>query len=131
MGWFQTLLGNSDGIAKPIDAVGNALDKVFTSDDEKLSHAEVLEKLNQNLPTLQAELDKLNATSSIPLVQLARPLCVYIAGFNFLQLGIAVIWLGRSASIPEWYIDASVNGFLGALGIYGIARTLEKIAGKK
>lgn len=131
MGWLQTLMGNTgDGIAKPIDAVGNALDKVFTSDDERLSHAEVMEKLQQNLPTLTAELDKLNAVSSVPLVQLARPLCVYIAALNFFQLSIAVIWLDRASTIPQWFIDASVTSFLGALGIYGALRSVEKLTNK-
>ncbi len=130
MGWFSALLGNNgDSIAKPIDSIGNALDKVFTSDDERLSHAEVKERLENSLPELTAQLDQLNAKSSIPLAQIARPFCVYIAGFNFLQLGVAVIWFDRATSIPEWYIDASVTGFLGALGLYGIGRTVEKIKG--
>lgn len=131
MGWLSLLLGGgADQIAKPIDSIGNTLNKVFTSDDERLTHSEVMEKIQQNLPTLQAELDKLNASSSVPLVQLARPLCVYIAGLNFFQLSIAIIWLDKAQTIPAWYADASINGFLGALGIYGIARTVEKINNK-
>lgn len=131
MGWFSSLIGGGgDQIAKPIDSIGNALDKVFTSDDERLSHAEVLEKLQQNLPALQADLDKLNAASAFGLVQFARPFCVYVAGLNFFQLGVAIMWLDRAAKIPQWYIEATVNGFLGALGIYGIARTIEKIGAR-
>lgn len=130
MGWISALFSNSgDAIAKPIDSVGTALDKVFTSDDERLSHAEIMEKLQQTLPQLTAELDQSNAKSSIPFVQMARPLCVYIAGFNFVQLGVAVIWCNKSSTIPEWFISSSVEAFLGALGLYGLGRTIEKIKG--
>lgn len=131
MGWWSTLIGGSgDNIAKPIDSIGNALDKIFTSDDERLSHAEAQQRLEQALPELTAALDQSNAKSSIPFVQMARPLCVYIAGFNFIQLGIAVMWCNKGAAIPEWFISASVEAFLGALGLYGIARTVEKLGGK-
>lgn len=128
MGWLSKIFSGDD-VAKPIDAVGNAIDKIFTSDDEKLSRAETMERLNNSLPELTAALDKLNATSSVPFVSMARPACVWIAGLNFMQLGVAVIWVGKT-TIPQWYIDASVTGFLGALGLYGLSRTVEKLAGK-
>lgn len=131
MGWFSALLGNNgDSIAKPVDAIGNALDKVFTSDDERLTHAETKERLSNALPELTAELDKLNAQSSVPLAAIARPFCVYVAGINFFLLGLAVVWCNKGDVIPQWYIDSSTTGFLGALGLYGIGRTLEKLAGK-
>jgi hypothetical protein len=34
---------------KTIDAVGNAIDKVFTSDDERLSKAEVMAKMQSDI----------------------------------------------------------------------------------
>lgn len=130
MGWFQALMGNSgDAIAKPVDAIGNALDKVFTSDEERLTKAESMQRLQQALPELTAQLDQLNAKSSVPFVQMARPVCVYISGVNFFHLGIAVVWFGK-VNIPEWYIEASTMGFLGALGLYGAMRTAEKITNK-
>mgnify|MGYP001614536436 CR=1 FL=1 len=128
MGWFSNLIG-SEGVTKPIDAIGNAVDKIFTSDDERLSKAEAMQRLQQELPQLTAQLDQLNAKSSVPLVALARPFCVYVAGFNFLQLGTAVMWFDKF-DIPEWYISSSTTGFLGALGLYGFLRSAEKIAGK-
>jgi hypothetical protein len=129
MGWFSKLLGGDD-IAKPIDAIGNAVDKIFTSDDERLTHAETKQRLQDALPELTAELDKLNAQSSVPLAVVARPFCVYVAGVNFFLLGIAVVWCNKGGVIPSWYIDSSTTGFLGALGLYGLGRTVEKLAGK-
>jgi len=129
MGWFSALLGNSgDSIAKPVDAIGNAIDKVFTSDDERLTKSETMQRLQQELPQLTAELDQLNAKSSVPLAQLARPFCVYVAGINFFLLGVAVVWCNKV--VPEWYIDSSTTGFLGGLGIYALGRTIEKLGGK-
>lgn len=129
MGWFQALMGNGDSVAKPVDAIGTAIDKIFTSDEERLTKAESMERLKQILPELTAALDQLNAKSSFLFVQLARPVCVYISGINFFHLGIAVVWFGK-VNIPEWYIEASTYGFLGALGLYGLARTVEKLGGK-
>ena len=132
MSWIQTLFTGNAGeqIAKPIDAIGNTIDKIFTSDDEKLGRKEALQRLEQELPNLTAELDKLNATSSVPLVQFARPFCVYVAGVNFSVLGVAVMWFDKGSTIPMWYIDASTTAFLGALGLYGVMRSVEKVTGK-
>ncbi len=62
MGWFDKLVGSSgDAIAKPIDAVGNALDKILTSKEEKAAGDAVMEKLKQNPAELQVEINKLEA----------------------------------------------------------------------
>lgn len=45
MSILSTIFGN--GVAKPIEEVGNVLDKLFTSDDERLTHAEMKERLRQ------------------------------------------------------------------------------------
>ena len=122
MSWLKTLLGG-EGVSKPIDAIGNGLDKLFTSDEERLTKQEVLERTKQNPQLWQHTLDLINAKSSVPLVALARPFCVYVSGINFAQLGLGVVWLDKT-TIPEWYINASTTGFLGALGLYGLASTV-------
>jgi len=119
--------GVSKEVSEPINAIGNAFDKLFTSDEERLTRAEVMEKIKQNPTLWQSTLDKLNATSNIPFVQMARPTCVYVAAINALQLGVAVVWLNKH-TIPDWYVTMTTTGFLGALGIYGSLRSLEKIA---
>ena len=44
----------SSGAAAPIDAVGTALDKLFTSDDERKQAEIVMERLRQQPHVLQA-----------------------------------------------------------------------------
>ena len=46
MGWLQALMGTAgDGISKPIVAFGNADNSLFTSDDERLSRAEMMARI--------------------------------------------------------------------------------------
>lgn len=122
-------LGIGKEIAKPVDAIGNSLDKLFTSDEERLTKTEILERTKQNPTLWQHTVDLINAKSSSPVIALARPFCVYVAGLNAFQLGVAVVWFGKS-DIPEWYITMTTTGFLGALGIYGAMRSVEKLTGK-
>lgn len=129
MGILSFFKGGAD-IAKPIDAVANGLDKLFTSDEERLTKAELLEKTRQQPELMLNELDKIYANSTDWFAKRARPFCVYVSGVNFSLLGATVMWTDRVESIPEWYIDSSMTAFLGALGIYGLARTVEKL-GKK
>lgn len=116
-------------ISEPVEAIGNSLDKLFTSDEERLTKQDVIERTKQNPTLWQHTIDLINAKSSTPAVQFARPFCVYIAGLNAFQLGVAVVWFGKN-TIPEWYITMTTTGFLGALGIYGAMRSIEKLAGK-
>lgn len=128
MGILSKLLTGGD-ISKPIDAFGNAIDKIFTSDEERLTKKQAMKKLENVLPELTAQLDQLNAKSSVPLIAAARPFCIYVAGLNALQLGIGVVWFNK-IHIPDWYITMTTTGFLGALGIYGALRTAEKVFNK-
>jgi len=122
-------LGIGKEIAEPVDAIGNAFDKLFTSDDERLSRAEMMERIKQEPGKWLSTLDQIYAKSDDLFSRRARPFCVYIAGINAFLLGLGVVWLGKG-DVPEWYVTMTTTGFLGALGIYGIARSLEKIAGK-
>jgi hypothetical protein len=81
MGWLQTLVGNTgEGVAKPIDAMGNALDQIFTSDEEKLSHAEVMAKLEQQPLIAQQLLNELGAKSDNIFISGWRPFIGWVAG---------------------------------------------------
>ena len=41
---FNIISGNGESIAKPIDAFGSAVDKIFTNDEERMSAIAVLKK---------------------------------------------------------------------------------------
>lgn len=118
----------SNGIAEPIDAIGNVFDKLFTSKQEKMEAQAVLDKIKQKPEILRAEIVKLQTQHKSIFISGARPFLVWVAGVNLAQLGVAVIWFNRT--IPEWYADASVTAFLGGLGLYGGLRTIEKLANK-
>lgn len=122
-------LGVGKEISEPVDAIGNSLDKLFTSDEERLTKQDILEKTKQNPKLWKHTIDMINAKSSSPAIAFARPFCIYVAGFNALQMSVAVLWF-NIRDIPEWFITMTTTGFLGALGIYGILRSAEKIAGK-
>ena len=118
----------TNGITEPIEAVGNAFDKIFTSDEEKLQAKAVLDKIKLEPEILRTEIVKLQTQHKSLFVSGARPFLVWVSGFNLIQLGIAVLYLEKI--IPQWYADASVTAFLGSLGLYGGLRTVEKLSNK-
>lgn len=62
MGFGAWLFGSQVAdVAKPVEAVGNALDQLFTSDDERAAAGAVMEKLRQQPGVLQVELNKIEA----------------------------------------------------------------------
>lgn len=124
MGWLDKIIG----IEKPIDSVTNLIDKTFTSDEERLQHKEIIEKLRAASSELQSSQNQELVKSPFFLVQAARPFLMYLSGLNFAQVSIAIIWLDKP--IPEWWAEATVTSFLGAMGIYGFLRTFEKITGR-
>lgn len=95
MSLLSTLLGaGGDTVAKPIEALGNVFDKLFTSDDERLQAQAVLEKLKQHQDELQVELNKIEAASS----------SVFVAGWR-----PAIGWV-CAASLAVYYIPRFVVG---------------------
>lgn len=138
MGFFSKIFGGS--IADPIDAIGNAVDKIFTSDKERLQAQAVLEKLRQHPGELQVELNKLEAQHRSVWVAGWRPAigwvcaaslaCFYIPQFilgsyiwvtNYFQTGVMGPYPVESGSLMEL-----VLALLG-LGVY---RTVKKISRK-
>jgi hypothetical protein len=59
MGILDKIIGGS--AAQPIEAVGKALDSLFTSDEERLDKQAILTRLAQQPATLQVELNKIEA----------------------------------------------------------------------
>ena len=121
------------GIGKEAKDIGEAFDGLFTSDDERLSRAEMMARIKQKPGELLNALDMVQATSTDMFTKRVRPLAIYIATFNF--AGMAVITLAGSfmeipPALPEAYLDITSTGFLGALGLYGGFRTVEKLNNK-
>lgn len=138
MGWFSSLVGGN--AAKPIEAIGNVFDKLFTSDEEKMQAEAVMQKLAQHPSELQVELNKIEAGHRSVLVAGWRPFIGWVCGvglgFYFIpQYALAAyIWgkLVLSTGVMQPYpvtADGLMELVLALLGMATI-RTVEKLKGK-
>ena len=119
MGWVDKLLGGGgDALAKPIDAIGNALDKVLTSKEEKAAGKAVMEKLKQNPAELQVEINKLEAQHKSLFVAGWRPaigwVCALSLAFYFIPQYIVATILWAKLS---WAAQAIVLYPVSATGL--------------
>jgi len=134
MGILSTIFGGA--AAAPIDAIGGALDSLFTSDDERLSHDEVMVRLKQQPHLAQVALNKVEASHRSVFVAGWRPFIGWVCGFalawHFMFYDIAA-WLATVFEGPQ---PPALNGtetlitvVLSLLGLGGM-RTFEKLAGR-
>ena len=137
--WLAKLLGTAGGsaIAQPVEAVGNVLDKLFTSKDEKLTHEEIRMRLMMKPDVAQVELNKLEAQHRSRFVSGWRPTVGYVCAlalfYNFIIRDI-VAWLmimnrPDLPPPPELAMEHLLTVLLGMLGLGGM-RTYEKIKNK-
>jgi len=126
MGWLSLLMGGTKDLASPIDAVGNALDKLFTSDDERAQAQIVLEKLRQHPAELQVELNKVEAQSRSVFIAGWRPFIGYVCGLGLFTSFVVSPWMQwfgfPPVSLP---LDAISSLVVALLGLGGL-RTVEK-----
>lgn len=141
-GAIGRLLGSiaGEGVSKPIEAVGNVLDKLFTSDDEKLGRQEVLERLAQRPGELQVELNKIEAAHASIFVAGWRPaigwVCALSLGTYYVPQGAlgAFLWARECIvsntllPFPPLQIDGLTELVVAMLGL-GVLRTVEKMKG--
>ena len=67
MGLLSTIFGSDktvDAVGSVVEKTGNALDRLFTSDDERLSHKEILERINAQPAEFAQALNLINASDS-------------------------------------------------------------------
>jgi len=133
--------GGGDAVAKPVEAVGNVLDKLFTSDDERLSRAEARERLAQRPAELQVQLNMLEAQHSSVFVAGWRPHIGWVCGIALFMFFVpqyaaaSVVWIvaiheGGWADVPPYPVtpDALLELVLAMLGMASL-RTAEKRMG--
>lgn len=130
MGILGTLFGSA--AASPIDAIGNAFDKVFTSDEERLQAEAVLEKLKQQPHLVQAEINKVAASHKSWFVAGGRPALLWVASIGWLMEFVAnPIFQMVNGNKFDMPVDQMVWLTGAVLGIYGGLRTVEKMKGKE
>lgn len=113
-----------------IDAVGNIADKLFTSDEERLTHEEVLLRIEQQPLMIQAEINKVQAQHRSAFVAGARPFLMWVCGLGFLFAFIinpCFEWYTGDSG-PKLPLEVMTELTLAMLGLSGL-RTAEKIKG--
>jgi hypothetical protein len=131
MGIISTLFGTAGSSVKDsVEAVGNVVDKLFTSDEERLDRQIILERLRQQPALAQAEINKVEAAHPSIFIAGWRAalgwVCVY--GFFFHYVVNPIIqWITGRPGI-KMDIAEMVEIVVAMLGLVGF-RTYEKLKG--
>jgi hypothetical protein len=129
MSFFSKLF--SVTAAEPINAVGNVLDKLFTSDDEKLDKEIIKQRLLQQPALVQAEINKVQATHRSTFVAGARPFLMWVCGLGFLfafVINPIIEWMYPEVGAPVLPLAVMMELTLAMLGLASL-RTIEKLKG--
>jgi hypothetical protein len=130
-----------DAIATPVEAIGNVLDKLFTSDEEKEHARYVMETLRQKPQELQIEINKLESQHRSIFVAGWRPAIGWVLAISlgiyyipqFATASYLWIWAcirsGSLVSYPISEISGLLELVLAMLGMAGY-RTVEKLSGR-
>ena len=131
MGILTKLLGGDTAVAG-VTAIGNVLDNLFTSKDEKLTHEEIRMRLAMQPDMAQVELSKIEAQHRSIFVAGWRPWIGWVCGIGVLNMVLINPWIQwiTGAAGPELPHQTIMQLTLGMLGLLGTMRTVEKIKGK-
>lgn len=126
-----SFLGGGEAVAAPITAIGNVLDKLFTSDDERLDKQALLTKLAQQPNLAQVELNKVEAQHRSTFVAGWRPFIGWVCGvgLTFMFLINPILQWITSKPGPALPEDIVLELVLALLGL-GALRTVEKMNGR-
>lgn len=129
MSFWGSLFGSA--AAQPVEAIGNALDGLFTSDEERAQADFVLEKLRQEPARLQVELNKIEAGHRSVFVAGWRPAIGWVCavGLGFVFIVNPVIQWQTGEPGPELPVEFLGELVLALLGL-GALRTFEKFGGR-
>ncbi len=131
MGILSKFFGGDTAIAG-VTAVGNILDNLFTSKDEKLTHEEIRMRIAQAPDMMQMELSKIEAQHRSIFVAGWRPWIGWVCGMGVLNMVLINPWIQwiTGAAGPELPHQTIMQLTLGMLGLLGTMRTVEKIKGR-
>ena len=110
-------------------SIGNVVDEVFTSDEERLKAAYLMEKLRQEPYLIQAQTNLAEASHKSLFVAGWRPFIGWVCGFGLLFTFLIVpIMQYFGLATPVIPTDVMYNMVLSLLGLGGM-RTYEKLRG--
>ncbi len=134
-------LGIGGAVSAPIEAIGNVIGKVYTSEGEKLSAQEILERLRQNPQFWNSELNKINAIDTRFFNSGWRPfigwVCGTCVGLYYIPqfLMAAFLWtlmcLQKNALLPYPINPESLMQLCYLMLGFGAYRSAEKLFGVK
>ena len=125
-------MSGGKAVAEPIEAVGNVLDALFTSDEEKLDKTIIKQRLFLQPALAQAEINKVQAQHRSTFVAGARPFILWVCGFGFLfsfVINPIIQWILPEVGSPVLPLEVMMELTLAMLGLAGL-RTIEKLQGK-
>jgi len=129
--WLTKVFGGDTAI-QGVTAVGNILDNLFTSKDEKLTHEEIRMRIAMKPHLVQTEINKIEAQHRSIFVAGWRPWIGWVCGMGVLNMMLLNPWIqwitGQPG--PELPANTIMQLTLGMLGLLGTMRTVEKIKGK-
>ncbi len=134
MGLFSKLLGGP--AIDAVSAVGNVVDQLFTTDEERAQAALLMAKIRQKPQILQAEINRVEASHRSLFVAGWRPFIGWVCGLGFLwafllhplfQWGVAIA--GLEITPPDINTDSLMQLVLALLGL-GTLRSVEKMTGR-
>lgn len=125
----------SDGVSKVVDSVGNAIDNLVTSDEEKLALKNELAKINVEAQNKKDELDLKyeeqltqrqtnDMTSDSWLSKNIRPLTLI---FILVMYSLLSIGSGFEFTVTESYVQLLGQWGMLIMSFYFGGRTLEKL----
>jgi hypothetical protein len=134
---FAKIFGVGESVSQPIEAVGNVLDKLFTSKEEVLNIEVIKQRLSQQPLVAQQEINKIEAQHRSVFVAGWRPFIGWVCGvsiaFYFIpQFALAAyIWASQSLAGGEllpYPADGAEHLFELVLAMLGMAtlRSAEK-----
>lgn len=134
MGIFSKILGGP--AIDAVTAVGNVVDQLFTSDEERAQAAILMEKLRQKPLLLQAEINRVEASHRSLFVAGWRPFIGWVCGAGFLWAFIlhplfewVIALRGLDIVTPSIVTDNMMELVLALLGL-GTLRSVEKMTGR-
>lgn len=123
--------------AEPIEAIGNVLDALFTSDKERLDKKAVLARIALQPSLLQSEINKVEAGHKSIFVAGWRPFIGWVCGvalaYNFvfrdLMVWALALTYAEAPPPPPLHLEVLTTIFYALLGLGGM-RTFEKLQGR-
>ncbi|PCI47773.1 MAG: hypothetical protein COB49_06710 [Alphaproteobacteria bacterium] len=134
MGLFSKIFGGP--AVDAVSALGNVVDQLFTSDEERAQAAILMEKIRQKPQILQAEINRIEASHRSLFVAGWRPFIGWVCGLGFLWAFLLhplfewiIVLMGLEVIAPEIATDNMMELVLALLGL-GTLRSVEKITGR-